>query len=117
MIAINIKDVPNNCGLCPISYYDDDCCHQFCAILGKEIIKTDKKLRGCPIKGKVKKLMSLEVSRSDMSIWRRFLKKGIGVIDLCADCPNFHGNCRHWRKPDQRPRKHCYRKTILEASK
>ena len=53
MIALNIKDVPENCGSCPISTTDNDCYVNWCAVLNKEIKDMNRKLRGCPIKGKV----------------------------------------------------------------
>ena len=40
-----------------------------------------------------------------MSIWRRFRRKGIGVVDLCADCKR--KICKNRRKEKQGARKHC----------
>lgn len=41
-----------------------------------------------------------------MSIWRRFRRKGIGVIDLCENCKKRLG-CKHKRKEKQNPRRNC----------
>ena len=55
MVALDIKEVPGSCGECPIRVTDQDCYAVWCAVLDKEINNDDKKLRGCPIKGKVRK--------------------------------------------------------------
>ncbi len=44
-----------------------------------------------------------------MSIWRRFRRKGIGVIDLCENCKKRLG-CHNRRKGTQNPRRHCFKK-------
>lgn len=54
MVALDMK-YPEICGECQLWHYDEDGCHPFCTYLDREIKDLDRKLRGCPIKGKVNK--------------------------------------------------------------
>ena len=55
MIALDIKEVPENCGVCLLRAEDLDAYVEWCPPLNKEIKDNNKKLRGCPVKGKVRK--------------------------------------------------------------
>lgn len=55
-LAIKIEgDYPKNCGGCPLGATDLDCYVSWCTVLDKEIKNYSKRLRGCPIKGTVRK--------------------------------------------------------------
>ena len=53
MVALDIKEVPGSCGSCPLRAVALDAYVEWCPCLDKEIKDGTKKLRGCPIKGKV----------------------------------------------------------------
>ena len=46
-----------------------------------------------------------------MSVWRRFRRKGIGIVDLCAKCKKMafphRRKLRELPKKSQGPRQHC----------
>ena len=50
MIKID-AEFPKTCSECPLSYDDDDCCHQFCVLTSEDITSIKYLGRGseCPI--------------------------------------------------------------------
>lgn len=55
MVALDMKEVPGSCCECALWTYADEGITMWCVPLDKEIKDMCKKLRGCPIKGRVRK--------------------------------------------------------------